>query len=500
MRSLGRELSMEAIVEREQEEEDEGGQHKWTEFCTEFAWSNIWFQGKEEKVFRGWTDIGENFLLGLFFGLLSLFDVGSDSWSAWRFWFGDDYTKTVSSEDDPYVTGNFTNCTKVGYYYDYSTADISSFTFECREKNKVCAGFTIFFMVLPSINLSLALASRGSWWLPMAITVAILPFPLTLLLVKLVATVNVGKQFKAVNLMVTKAEARWESSLQFCLQLFIVFTRGDRQPSDIQLFSIGMSVIMMSKGSIGNFLADEQPLPLGQEIIRIGTMFPLHVTNLIFKLGSLSIICALLCFNAIWIYLGAWLFWLTLWFSGRTRHLTKSAAGHVIGLPNTTTPDFNFAACRQRRLKEQESKSNLMFWNVAWLLINGVILICCAVTANLRPKSAIPTFFPFDDNHLGDIFPNQVNHLAYFRGISTDGPNLSLTDLPIVKNIAILNCGVIIILTCGLVSLLLIHLQLVKEYSSSSGDPRDDLEGKSCSCQMSKRSCIQGDITLQVDA
>ena len=30
---------------------------------------------------------------------------------------------------------------------------------------------------------------------------------------------------------------------------------------------------------------------------------------------------------------------------------------------------------RQRRLKEEESKSNLMFWNVAWLLINGVIQI-----------------------------------------------------------------------------------------------------------------------------
>ena len=178
-----------------------------------------------------------------------------------RFWFGDDYTKTVASEDDPYVTGNFTNCTKVviilhlkmyleskflmmtfpienskimssmsdfpkvGYYYDYSTAEISSFTFECRERNKVVsfyssdstskvsAGFTIFFMVLPSINLSLALASRGSWWLPMAITVAILPFPVTLLLVKLAATVNVGKQFKAVNLMVTKAEARYQKCM-----------------------------------------------------------------------------------------------------------------------------------------------------------------------------------------------------------------------------------------------------------------------------------------------
>ena len=56
----------------------------------------------------------------------------------------------------------------------------------------------------------------------------------------------------------------------------------------------------------------------------------------------------------------------------------------------------------------------------------------------------------------------QVNHLAYFRGISTDGPNLSLMDLPIVKNIAILNCGVIIILTCGFVSLLLIYIQVIR--------------------------------------
>ena len=81
MRSLGRELSMDAMEERELEEEDEGGKHKWTEFCSEFAWNNIWFK---HKVFRGWTDIGENIVIGLFFALLSLFDVGSDSWSAWR--------------------------------------------------------------------------------------------------------------------------------------------------------------------------------------------------------------------------------------------------------------------------------------------------------------------------------------------------------------------------------------------------------------------------------
>ena len=71
-------------LEEEEEEEEEGGQHKWTEFCSEFAWKNIWFHGKD-KVFRGWTDIGENLLIGLFFATLSIFDVGSDTWSAWRF-------------------------------------------------------------------------------------------------------------------------------------------------------------------------------------------------------------------------------------------------------------------------------------------------------------------------------------------------------------------------------------------------------------------------------
>ena len=37
----------------------------------------------------------------------------------------------------PRYDSSILDFTKVGYYYDYSTAEISSFTFECREKNKV---------------------------------------------------------------------------------------------------------------------------------------------------------------------------------------------------------------------------------------------------------------------------------------------------------------------------------------------------------------------------
>ena len=121
MRSLGRNLSKEAIVEREMEEDDEGEHHyhhphhlvifiitiiKIIVFNNTTLIREVATNGRSsapsslgrisgspaqsseniatEKVFRGWTDIGENFLIGLFFGLLSLFDVGSDSWSAWR--------------------------------------------------------------------------------------------------------------------------------------------------------------------------------------------------------------------------------------------------------------------------------------------------------------------------------------------------------------------------------------------------------------------------------
>ena len=43
--------------------------------------------------------------------------------------------------------------------------------------------------------------------------------------------------------------------------------------------------------------------------------------------------------------------------------------------------------------------------------------------------------------------------------------------------------------------------QLVKEYSSPGTNRGDEVEGYDCDCdcQKSKRSCVQGDILLQVD-
>lgn len=434
---------------------------------SEFKWENMWFQqvpNCKEKDFRGWKNIGATFGIALSFGLLlSIFDVSSDFLTFWLFLNGDNYRKTVPSEDNHYVTGSF-NCTKIGHFYNYRERNITSFSFECRESNPVFAWFTLAFVLLPAPNLCLALVSKGPSWIFLAFLALIVPFPVTVLLVKSIALFNIGKEFKLINQMVTEAEARWESSLQFCLQLFIVFTRGDRQPSLPQLFSIAMSVVMMSKGSIGNFVADDDPQPLGHRIVKIGTMFPVHLTNLVFKLGSLSIICALLSLNAVWLYLLVGLVCLFLWLPPGTQHLTKSAGGHVVGLPNTATPDVNFVACARRELCDRCSKNNLRVWNLVWLFINSTILISLTITANIWPDFPIPIFFPFHDSTLKETFPQQMLQLSAFRGVSSDGGRLRLADLPIVEDIYILNTAVAVILTCGVVSAFLIHWQLILEY------------------------------------
>ena len=89
---------------------------------SEFKWENIWFQqvpNCKEKEFRGWKNIGATFGIALSFGLLlSIFDVSSDFLTFWLFLKGDNYRKTVPSEDSLYVTGSF-NCSKTGHFYSY---------------------------------------------------------------------------------------------------------------------------------------------------------------------------------------------------------------------------------------------------------------------------------------------------------------------------------------------------------------------------------------------
>ena len=465
-------------------------------------WNDFWSEFNAESMFhsRSWTHIGQTFLWELNFGLLlSLYDVGSDSWLCWLFWYGDEYVKTVPNQNSSYVSSSDFKCHKIGHYYDHKEEAITSYTFMCEETNTVCACFTLLFMLVPAFNLFSALANRGYKWFVVACIVLVVPFPITLLMVKTVALFNAGKEFNSINQMVTKAEARWEASLQFCLQLFIMFTRSDRQPSYPQIASIVISVVMMSKGSIMNFLANEDPLPLGHQILRIGAMFPMHFTNLLFKLGSLSIICALLCFNAVWIYVINGILWFCLWLHPCTRHLTKSTASHVIGLPNPTTPDYDLAVCckegkcAQRKLCSQCAKQNMLLWNIAWLLINGCLLLGLALTANLWPDLPIPTLFPFPDTTLEKAFPEQVHLLASFRGISTDPEesSLRLADLPIVQKIYKLNIGVGCILACGVVSLFLIYWQLVTQTSPSFAGWGKATQDIATQANMSdKQSCL----------
>jgi hypothetical protein len=63
------------------------------------------WHNKQINQVRDCQEIVKTFVMGLFFGhLLSVNDVGSDSYMFKLFLFGDDYKKTVPTKDDPYVT------------------------------------------------------------------------------------------------------------------------------------------------------------------------------------------------------------------------------------------------------------------------------------------------------------------------------------------------------------------------------------------------------------
>ena len=106
----------------EQVEVKDMGAESFDALWREFKWENIWFEqvpNCKENKFRGWKNIGTTFGSALSYGLLlSIFDVSSDFLTFWLFLKGDNYRKTVPSEDSPYVTGSF-NCSKTGHFYSY---------------------------------------------------------------------------------------------------------------------------------------------------------------------------------------------------------------------------------------------------------------------------------------------------------------------------------------------------------------------------------------------
>ena len=80
--------------------------------------------------------------------------------------------------------------------------------------------------------------------------------------------------------------------LQFLLQLFIIFSRGDRQPSALQLATLTASLFTLISTGMDDYMMTNHPKDLNKELSRKKNLLPIFLSSTIFKLGSVAVMAA----------------------------------------------------------------------------------------------------------------------------------------------------------------------------------------------------------------
>ena len=123
---------------------------------------------------------------------------------------------------------------------------------------------------------------------------ALATFPLQLIVIYLVACFNDGPQWSKLATKFSIAEGMYDASLQFVLQLFVVFTREDRYPSYVQLASMTTSIVFLAWSRIDAWMMDQEEetknMSVGDWLTKYLTFMPLSLTNSSFKLCSIGFI------------------------------------------------------------------------------------------------------------------------------------------------------------------------------------------------------------------
>jgi len=247
--------------------------------------------------------------------------------------------------------------------------------------------------------------------------------------------------------------------------LFIIFSNGDRLPSVIQYLSMSGSIMMLSVPRIEAWLLDQGgvTLPIKEKILKTLYLFPLFFFNSIFKLGCIGLICAILRYNAFTFYGVLILLWITFYILFNERclprryyHLILGVVMHAVSIGKIPDKAKNIDLklkrnhhhkTTSRRMTSRHQMQNIIFQNSLWLVINTIMLIMLIILTSVR--SSLWTLWPIVDSRY------------------------DILSLPITKFVPIL---VPVILACGVLSLLLIFVQL-----GCGDDPNeDDCEDTEC--------------------
>ena len=188
-------------------------------------------------------------------------------------------------------------------------------------------------------------------------------------------------------------EGAYESTFQFLLSVFIVLSRKDRVPSNVQLASLVASLLTLVKYQIEQYLLKKHvtDLPIMEKIPKAVVLFPMFFTNNIFKLGSLAVACTLLRYWAIVVLPVT--FWTTTW-TLRCISRRQGKNSMFIGAVNCNHAYCNHAYSLithtrifrgvTHYLTPKETMENFLYNNILWFIIYPIMLTINVTMASIQ--------------------------------------------------------------------------------------------------------------------
>jgi len=230
---------------------------------------------------------------------------------------------------------------------------LNSTTITCTDK--VWGFLTLSFIQLPIVSLPFYFAVtfldrdnsilKNILYLFGIILILLVPYPLWVWGVHIYSLRKFDSGIEQLCAFAIYGEASLESAPQLILQLYIIFSTPDKPTTLLQWLAVTSSAITITKASLELFTSgdkddDEDPIlyekKFFDKIKILFRLYPAFLTSLVFKVGSLAIICTILRVYSI-IYIGFGVFFslgLVYWKTSDGNFFIGLAYGIFYGLTN----------------------------------------------------------------------------------------------------------------------------------------------------------------------